>query len=67
MSEAAYFPESWPLIFDFFTFFISFYVGSKPNLVPEPEPQSIPVTVPLRQKVTVPLVPVPISVPAPQH
>jgi hypothetical protein len=28
MSEAAYFPESWPLIFDFLTFFIRFYVGS---------------------------------------
>jgi hypothetical protein len=28
MSEAAYFPESWPLILDFLTFFIIFYVGS---------------------------------------
>jgi hypothetical protein len=28
ISEAAYFPESWHLIFDFFDFFILFYVGS---------------------------------------
>jgi hypothetical protein len=29
MSEAAYFPENWPLIVYFFTFFITFYVGSE--------------------------------------
>jgi hypothetical protein len=28
MPEAAYFPESWPLILDFLTFFLIFYVGS---------------------------------------
>ncbi len=28
MSEAAYFPESWPLIVDFFTLFITLNVGS---------------------------------------
>ncbi len=41
MSEAAYFPESWPLIFDFFNFFISFYfmLDRDPNPVPEPDPE----------------------------
>jgi hypothetical protein len=28
MSEAAYFPESWPFNLDFRLFFITFYVGS---------------------------------------
>jgi hypothetical protein len=42
MSEAAFIPESWPLIFDFFfTFYYSIYVGSGstvPALEPELEP-----------------------------
>jgi hypothetical protein len=46
---ASYFPKSWPLIFDFFVFFLLHSL-----LVWDPNP--FPVT--LRQKVTVPAVPV---------
>jgi hypothetical protein len=53
MSETAYFPESWPLIFVFLTFLLHFMLDPDPN----------PVPVPLRRKVTVPAV----LVPAPQH
>ncbi len=45
MSEAALFPKSWPLILDFFEFFIPFYVCPDPN----------PAQGPLRQKVAVPV------------
>ncbi len=40
MSEAAYFTESWPLIFDFFLLFLSvnFMLDSDQNPVPEPNP-----------------------------
>jgi hypothetical protein len=31
-----YFPERWPLIFDFLTLFISFCVDLEPNPAPEP-------------------------------
>jgi hypothetical protein len=57
MSEAAYFPESWPLIFDFLTFV--FHSTFDPDQNPVPEPKCIPIPVPLRQKVAVPAVPVP--------
>jgi hypothetical protein len=55
MSEAAYFPESWPLIFDFFDFFyfITCWIRIQ-NPVADPDP----VPVPLCQKVMVPAVPV---------
>jgi hypothetical protein len=41
MSEAPYFSESWPLIFDFLTFFITFSVGSgsKSGSAKVPAPQ----------------------------
>ncbi len=41
MSEAAYIPESWPLIFDFLLFIITVYfmLDPDPNPVPEPEPE----------------------------
>jgi hypothetical protein len=61
ISAAAYFPEIWPLIFYFWTFCITFYVGSKSGSGTGTVMYRIPV--PLRQKVTVPAVPVP----APQH
>ncbi len=32
-------PESWPLIFKFFTFVLHFMLDSDPNLVPKPEPE----------------------------
>jgi hypothetical protein len=38
MSEAAYFSESWPLIFNFFTFLLHSMLDPDPNPVPEPEP-----------------------------
>jgi hypothetical protein len=48
MSDAALFPQkSWPLSFDFLTFFILFYVGSGTG---------IPVLIPLKHKVAVPAV-----------
>ncbi len=37
MSESAYFPESWPLIFDFFTFLLRFMLDPDSNPVPEPD------------------------------
>ncbi len=55
-----YFPESWPLIFDIFTFLFHFMLYPDPNPEPDLEPQCIPVPVPLRQKVTVPAVLVPV-------
>ncbi len=53
MSEATYFSESWPLIFDFFCFLLHFMLDPGPN----------PVPVPLRKKVTVAAV----QFPAPEH
>jgi hypothetical protein len=47
MSEAAYIPERWPLIFDFFLLFIiAFTLDTDPNPVPalEPEPEPYLVT-----------------------
>jgi hypothetical protein len=57
------FPESWHLIFDFFTFVLQFYVRSGPKSVLELKCFTVPV--PLRQKATVPAVPV--TAPAPQN
>ncbi len=57
------FPESWPLIF-IFDYYTLFYVGSLSKSVPEPRPGCVPVLLTaLRQKVAVPLVPVPAPVP----
>jgi hypothetical protein len=44
MLEAALFPRSWPLIFDFFTFVLHFMLN--PVTEPDPEPKCItfPVT-----------------------
>jgi hypothetical protein len=36
MSAAAYFPESWPLIFDFCTFLLHFMLDPDPNQEPKP-------------------------------
>jgi hypothetical protein len=46
-----YFPESWPLTFDFFDFFIPFYVGSRSKSKSDWNRIRNAFTVPLRQKV----------------
>ncbi len=54
-SEAAYFPESLPLIFNFLSFLLHFMLDPDPNPVPEPDPtpELSCIPVPLGQKVTV--------------
>jgi hypothetical protein len=55
----------WHLIFDFLTYVLHFMLDLGPNPVPGPKPEciTIPVSIPLRQKVAVYAVPAPI----PQH
>jgi hypothetical protein len=63
MLEAALFLESWPLIFDFFTYryvpVFCFMLNPDPNPVRELDPERIPLPIRLRQKVAVPAVTVP--------
>jgi hypothetical protein len=56
MLEAALFPGSWPLIFDFLTSVLHFMLDPGPNPVqePDPKPEFIRVPDPLRQNVAVP-------------
>jgi hypothetical protein len=64
MVDTALFPRKL-----FYDICIKFYVGPGPNSVPDPEPESeyikVPVLVPLKQKVEDPSVPVLATVP--QH
>ncbi len=59
--KAALFPRKLATQFIFFSFLFHFMLDTDPNPAPEsePEPQYIPAPVALRQKVTVPAVPVP--------
>ncbi len=58
-----FYPRKLTSLFDFFNFFITFYVGSGSGTRAVTVCIRIPVPLPLRQKVTVPAVPVPVLVP----
>jgi hypothetical protein len=61
MLEATLFPGGWPQIFYFFTFVSHFMLDPGPES--DLEPKCITVPVPLWQKVAVPAVSVPASIP----
>ncbi len=42
MSESAYFPEGWPLIFDFVEFLLHFMLDPDPSPDSEPNPEPEP-------------------------
>jgi hypothetical protein len=46
MSESAFYPESWPLNFDFLTVLFHFILDPHTNPVPVPLRQEVPVPIP---------------------